>query len=105
MDNPQRRTDCLHQRCSVLFEERRLFLEEYERCTKQLIIPRYSTDTPSTDYGGISASRLEILEDRLRDDVLAEVHAFGGRCVYLFESNLIMYTDLEIKPPVAHRDC
>ena len=32
-----------------------------------------------TDYGGISASRLEILEERLRDDVLSELHAFGGR--------------------------
>ncbi|PCH42051.1 hypothetical protein WOLCODRAFT_119866, partial [Wolfiporia cocos MD-104 SS10] len=31
------------------------------------------------DYGGISASRLEILEERLRDDVMAELHAFGGR--------------------------
>ncbi|KAF8623644.1 hypothetical protein AX17_007344 [Amanita inopinata Kibby_2008] len=31
------------------------------------------------DYGGISASRLEILEERLRDDVIAELNAFGGR--------------------------
>ncbi|KZP00352.1 hypothetical protein CALVIDRAFT_560340 [Calocera viscosa TUFC12733] len=31
------------------------------------------------DYGGISASRLEALEDRLKNDVLAEIHAFGGR--------------------------
>ncbi|CCL99307.1 uncharacterized protein FIBRA_01323 [Fibroporia radiculosa] len=31
------------------------------------------------DYGGISASRLEVLEDRLRDDVIAELNAFGGR--------------------------
>ncbi|OJA21653.1 hypothetical protein AZE42_09324 [Rhizopogon vesiculosus] len=31
------------------------------------------------DYGGISASRLEILEERLKDDVLAELEAFGGR--------------------------
>ncbi|KAL6297864.1 inositol hexakisphosphate-domain-containing protein [Sparassis latifolia] len=31
------------------------------------------------DYGGISASRLEVLEERLRDDVLAELNAFGGR--------------------------
>ncbi|KAI0768012.1 inositol hexakisphosphate-domain-containing protein [Trametes elegans] len=31
------------------------------------------------DYGGISASRLEMLEERLRDDVVNEVHAFGGR--------------------------
>ncbi|ESK95344.1 metal ion binding oxidoreductase [Moniliophthora roreri MCA 2997] len=31
------------------------------------------------DYGGISASRLEILEERLRDDVISELNAFGGR--------------------------
>jgi hypothetical protein len=31
------------------------------------------------DYGGISASRLEILEERLKDDVIAELNAFGGR--------------------------
>ncbi|KAF8734647.1 hypothetical protein AX14_003198 [Amanita brunnescens Koide BX004] len=30
------------------------------------------------DYGGISASRLEALEERLRDDILAELKAFGG---------------------------
>jgi hypothetical protein len=31
------------------------------------------------DYGGISASRLEVLEERLRDDVLSELANFGGR--------------------------
>ncbi|KAF9453485.1 hypothetical protein P691DRAFT_780955 [Macrolepiota fuliginosa MF-IS2] len=31
------------------------------------------------DYGGISASRLEILEERLKEDVIAESNAFGGR--------------------------
>lgn len=31
------------------------------------------------DYGGISASRLEVLEERLRDDVIAELREFGGR--------------------------
>ncbi|KAH9856633.1 inositol hexakisphosphate-domain-containing protein [Lenzites betulinus] len=31
------------------------------------------------DYGGISASRLEMLEERLRDDVVNELNAFGGR--------------------------
>ncbi|KZT53703.1 hypothetical protein CALCODRAFT_439779 [Calocera cornea HHB12733] len=31
------------------------------------------------DYGGISAARLEALEDRLKNDVLAEISAFGGR--------------------------
>ncbi|KAI0052293.1 hypothetical protein FA95DRAFT_1553613 [Auriscalpium vulgare] len=31
------------------------------------------------DYGGISASRLEVVEERLRDDVVSEVHSFGGK--------------------------
>ncbi|KAJ3567855.1 hypothetical protein NP233_g6086 [Leucocoprinus birnbaumii] len=31
------------------------------------------------DYGGISSSRLEILEERLKDDVIAELNTFGGR--------------------------
>ncbi|KAI8980087.1 inositol hexakisphosphate-domain-containing protein [Trametes punicea] len=31
------------------------------------------------DYGGISATRLEMLEERLREDVVNEVNAFGGR--------------------------
>ncbi|KAF8825263.1 hypothetical protein HHX47_DHR7000589 [Lentinula edodes] len=31
------------------------------------------------DYGGISASRLEILEERLRDDVVSELNTFGGK--------------------------
>ncbi|KAJ7613946.1 inositol hexakisphosphate-domain-containing protein [Roridomyces roridus] len=31
------------------------------------------------DYGGISASRLEILEERLRDDVVSELKTFSGR--------------------------
>lgn len=39
--------------------------------------------TPSSyaliDYGGISASRLEVLEERLRDDVVSELNSFGGR--------------------------
>lgn len=30
------------------------------------------------DYGGISASRLEVLEERLKDDVLNELDKFGG---------------------------
>jgi hypothetical protein len=30
------------------------------------------------DYGGISATRLEMLEERLKDDVLAELRAYGG---------------------------
>ncbi|KAG8764126.1 hypothetical protein FRC11_004614 [Ceratobasidium sp. 423] len=31
------------------------------------------------DYGGISAGRLEILEDRLKNDIIAEVNSFQGR--------------------------
>lgn len=31
------------------------------------------------DYGGISASRLEVLEERLKEDVIAELTAYGGR--------------------------
>ncbi|KAJ4477327.1 inositol hexakisphosphate-domain-containing protein [Lentinula aciculospora] len=31
------------------------------------------------DYGGISASRLEILEERLRDDVISELNTFGRK--------------------------
>ncbi|KAI6042555.1 inositol hexakisphosphate-domain-containing protein [Pisolithus marmoratus] len=39
------------------------------------------------DYGGISASRLEVLEERLRDDVLAELEAFGGRILLHTETS------------------
>ncbi|KDQ57083.1 hypothetical protein JAAARDRAFT_194263 [Jaapia argillacea MUCL 33604] len=39
------------------------------------------------DYGGISASRLEVLEERLRDDVVAEVGAFGGRLLLHSETS------------------
>lgn len=31
------------------------------------------------DYGGISGPRLEVLEERLRDDVIGELNKFGGR--------------------------
>ncbi|THH28320.1 hypothetical protein EUX98_g5857 [Antrodiella citrinella] len=39
------------------------------------------------DYGGISASRLEALEDRLKDDVIAELKAFGGRLLLHTETS------------------
>ncbi|KAJ7471451.1 inositol hexakisphosphate-domain-containing protein [Mycena galericulata] len=39
------------------------------------------------DYGGISASRLEILEERLRDDVIAELKTFGGRLLLHSEAD------------------
>ncbi|GLB40222.1 putative inositol hexakisphosphate [Lyophyllum shimeji] len=39
------------------------------------------------DYGGISASRLEVLEERLRDDVIAELREFGGRILLHTETS------------------
>lgn len=36
-------------------------------------------DVTCSDYGGISASRLEVLEDRLKDDVIAELREYEGR--------------------------
>ncbi|KAG2359074.1 inositol hexakisphosphate-domain-containing protein [Suillus spraguei] len=39
------------------------------------------------DYGGISASRLEVLEERLKDDVLTELEAFGGRLLLHTETS------------------
>ncbi|KAH8117959.1 inositol hexakisphosphate-domain-containing protein [Phellopilus nigrolimitatus] len=39
------------------------------------------------DYGGISASRLEVLEERLRDDVVTELDNFGGRLLLHTETN------------------
>lgn len=39
------------------------------------------------DYGGISASRLEVLEERLRDDVLSELANFGGRLLLHTETS------------------
>jgi hypothetical protein len=39
----------------------------------------YRLKSTSPDYGGISASRLEVLEDRLKEDVISELIAFGGK--------------------------
>lgn len=39
------------------------------------------------DYGGISASRIEVLEERLKDDVLSELNTFGGRLLLHTETN------------------
>jgi len=41
------------------------------------------------DYGGISAERLEVLEERLRDDVVSELHSFGGKYVRTFLSHYL----------------
>ncbi|KAH9928428.1 inositol hexakisphosphate-domain-containing protein [Amylocystis lapponica] len=40
-----------------------------------------------SDYGGISASRLEVLEERLRADVISELNAFGGRLLLHTETS------------------
>ncbi|KAK0223506.1 inositol hexakisphosphate-domain-containing protein [Armillaria fumosa] len=39
------------------------------------------------DYGGISAARLEVLEQRLRDDIISEGQAFGGRVLLHSETS------------------
>jgi hypothetical protein len=44
------------------------------------------------DYGGISGSRLEVLEERLKADVLAELQSFGGRCVMLVDDLHMLIT-------------
>jgi hypothetical protein len=63
-------------------------------------------DWTVTDYGGISASRLEVLEERLKDDVLAELEAFGGRCVFVYPQFqiLIHMTRNTMKVASSHRD-
>ena len=43
--------------------------------------------TVRLDYGGISAERLEVLEERLRDDVVSELHSFGGKYAQPFLSH------------------
>ncbi len=43
------------------------------------------------DYGGISAERLEVLEERLRDDVVSELHSFGGKYVHIFRPRFLGY--------------
>ena len=47
--------------------------------------------TVRLDYGGISAERLEILEERLRDDVVSELHSFGGKYVQPFLSHRLIH--------------
>lgn len=39
------------------------------------------------DYSGVSASRLEVLEERLKSDVIAEVEQFQGRVLLHTETN------------------
>lgn len=85
LDHVARGTCGVHQWGALLFEEGGIFFKEYER----YINPYFTNNNDSgltlgrEDYGGISASRLETLEERLKDDVIAESNAFGGRFVAL----------------------
>ena len=68
----------VHQWRTILFEKREFLFEEYERrglSKFECVL----VSNHKTDYAGISASRLEVLEERLRDDVVAELNTFGGR--------------------------
>lgn len=74
-------TDCVYQWLPVLFTEGDAYLEEHERYVARCFVAGVMRAHwgHSIDYGGISASRLEVLEERLRDDVVQELNSFGGR--------------------------
>lgn len=76
-----RRTDCVYKWSSVLLATRAIHVKKYERCARVFMWVTNNVHDESADYGGISASRLEVLEERLRDDVISELNQFGGRCV------------------------
>ena len=69
----------------VLSKERTILLTEYERSGLLPELPEIANCV--SDYGGISAERLEILEERLRDDVVSELHSFGGKYAQPFLSH------------------
>jgi hypothetical protein len=72
-----RGTDSLCEWGAVLFEEGTILPTQYERSGiffSELNFLKFLTVW--VDYGGISAERLEILEERLRDDVVSELHSF-----------------------------
>lgn len=48
------------------------------------------------DYGGISAERLEVIEERLRDDVVSELHSFGGKYVDILPPRFLI-VDMTIR--------
>ena len=48
------------------------------------------------DVRGISGSRLELLEERLKADVLAELQSFGGRQVALCHSFMFLTCSLVV---------
>ncbi|KAL0953290.1 hypothetical protein HGRIS_004539 [Hohenbuehelia grisea] len=60
------------------------------------------------DYGGISASRLEVLEERLRDDVVSELNAFGGKLLLHTErpdgSVVPIWDDVQLEDIVVLKD-
>lgn len=78
MDYTEGRANCVHQRSSVLPQTRTLHTSEHEGQVQSERLVFIPSDC-FLDYGGISASRLEVLEEKLRDDVVAEVNAFGGK--------------------------
>jgi hypothetical protein len=49
------------------------------------------------DYGGISAERLEVLEERLRDDVVSELHSFNGKYAHFFSLPYRLFDDLYLR--------
>lgn len=79
MDWTAGRTCCLREFGTLLSEAREVYIAEYERCAG--LVGAFVRLMIVIDYGGISASRLEALEARLKDDVIAELNAFGGRLV------------------------
>jgi hypothetical protein len=73
--------DCVREWGAVLSPEGAVHAAEHEGSAAALahLLPLHTLTSHCTDYGGISASRLEALEDRLRQDVQTELAACGGR--------------------------
>ncbi|KAG8898129.1 hypothetical protein FRB99_007645 [Tulasnella sp. 403] len=67
----------------ALREEPIVYVNGYPYCLRS----EASTLRNMKDYGGISASRLEILEDRLKGDVIAELRNFGQRLLLHTETS------------------
>ncbi|KAL0572602.1 hypothetical protein V5O48_009363 [Marasmius crinis-equi] len=60
------------------------------------------------DYGGISSSRLEVLEERLREDIISELTTFGGRLLLHTETEdgtvIPVWEDVESRNVVVLKD-
>ena len=82
---PSRRAYCPYQWVPLLPAERRLFIAKYEGSSGALWVR--ASLTLGQDYGGISSSRLEVLEERLKDDVIAEISAFDERVLLHSETS------------------